>query len=165
MDENASPPLSYSPPPGPPPPPLTPPPVLAPASPLPPRRRRGWMIFALVLLVLLGISLLYNVGSFFSKNLVHGKSLHARSVGPKLEEVIIEENDAANKLAVVEIEGIITSRNMEQGGYSLVDLIKAQLKHAEEDDKVKAVILKVDSPGGEVLASDEINRAISDFQK
>jgi len=45
-----------------------------------------------------------------------------------------------------------------------VDVIKAQLKRAEEDDKVKAVILKVDSPGGEVLASDEINRAIADFQ-
>jgi protease-4 len=39
------------------------------------------------------------------------------------------------------------------------------LKRAEEDDKVKAVLLKVDSPGGEVLASDEICRAIGDFQK
>jgi protease-4 len=47
----------------------------------------------------------------------------------------------------------------------MVDVIKAQLKRAEEDDKVKAVILKVDSPGGEVLASDEINRKIAEFQK
>ena len=38
----------------------------------------------------------------------------------------------------------------------MVDVIKAQLKRAEEDDRVKAVILKVDSPGGEVLASDDI---------
>ena len=53
---------------------------------------------------------------------------------------------------------------MDQGGYNMVDVIKAQLKRAEEDDKVKAVILKVDSPGGEVLASDEISRAIGDFQ-
>jgi protease-4 len=43
--------------------------------------------------------------------------------------------------------------------------VKAQLKRAEEDEKVKAVILKVDSPGGEVLASDEIYREVSDFQK
>ena len=47
----------------------------------------------------------------------------------------------------------------------MVELIKAQLKRAEEDSKVKAVILKVDSPGGEVLASDEIYRAIADFQR
>jgi protease IV len=47
----------------------------------------------------------------------------------------------------------------------MVDLIKAQLKRAEEDDHVKAVILKVDSPGGEVLASDDIYRLIANFQK
>ena len=62
------------------------------------------------------------------------------------------------------MDGLITSRAIDQGGYSMVDVIKAQLKRAEEDDKVKAVILKVDSPGGEVLASDEISRAISEFQ-
>ncbi len=47
----------------------------------------------------------------------------------------------------------------------MVDVIKAQLDRAKADDKrVKAVILKVDSPGGEVLASDQINQAITDFQ-
>jgi protease-4 len=46
----------------------------------------------------------------------------------------------------------------------MVDVIKAQLDRAKGDDRVKAVILKVDSPGGEVMASDEINKAIADFQ-
>jgi len=64
----------------------------------------------------------------------------------------------------VEVNGIITGRAIDQGGYSMVEVIKAQLKRAGEDDKVRAVILKVNSPGGEVLASDEIARAISDFQ-
>jgi protease-4 len=75
-----------------------------------------------------------------------------------------EDNDAVNKIAVIEVEGIITSRVIDQGGYSMVEIIKAQLKRAEDDNKVKAVLLKVDSPGGEVLASDEINRAIGDFE-
>ncbi len=122
------------------------------------------MAFALILLVLLGLSGLYNVRNLAS-TLLHGKSPRARSVGPRLEEVITEDNDAADKIAVVEIDGIITSRLMEQGGYNMVDIIKAQLKRAEDDHKVKAVILKVDSPGGEVLASDEIYRAIDDFQE
>ncbi len=122
------------------------------------------MAFALILLVLLGLSGLYNVRNLAS-GLLHGKSPRARSVGPRLEEVMTEDNDAADKIAVVEIEGIITSRLMEQGGYNMVDIIKAQLKRAEDDHKVKAVILKVDSPGGEVLASDEIYRAIDDFQE
>ncbi len=122
------------------------------------------MAFALILLVLLGLSGLYNVRNLAS-GLLHGKSPRARSVGPRLEEVMTEDNDAADKIAVVEIAGIITSRLMDQGGYSMVDIIKAQLKRAEDDHKVKAVILKVDSPGGEVLASDEIYRAIDDFQE
>ena len=121
------------------------------------------MIFALVVLVLLGISVLFNVGHLM-RGLVPMRVARMHSTGPRLEEVIKEDNDAASKIAVIEVDGIITSRALDQGGYSLVDVIKAQLKRAEEDNKVKAVILKVDSPGGEVLASDDISRAIADFQ-
>jgi protease-4 len=170
MDETA-PPTSYTPqadapPPAasPPPPPLTPPPVIVPPRPTPrPRRRYGWMIFALILLVLLGISVLSNLGHYVGN--FTSKVTRARTVGPRLEEIVTEDNDASSKIAVVNVDGIITSRSLDQSGYSIVDVIKAQLKRAEEDDKVKAVILKVDSPGGEVLASDEINRNIAQFQK
>ena len=122
------------------------------------------MIFSIVLLLLLGFSFLLNVGHMFG-SLVHGKGRVTRTVGPKLEEVVFEENDSANKIAIVEITGIIGSRAIDQSGYSMVDVVKAALKNAEDDEHVKAVLLKVDSPGGEVLASDEIYRAIADFQK
>lgn len=123
------------------------------------------MVLAIVLFVLLLFSGLSNV-RHYANNLVRGKttSYGTRTSGPKLEEVITEDHDANNKIAVVEINGIISSRALDQGPYSMVDLIKAQLKRAAEDDRVKAVILKVNSPGGEVLASDEINREIKDFQ-
>jgi protease-4 len=121
------------------------------------------MVFALVLLVLLGISLLANLGHLLN-GFAPMKVARANSVGPRLEEAVSEDNSAASKIAVIEVNGIITSRSLDQGGYNMVDVVKAQLKRAEEDDKVKAVILKVDSPGGEVLASDEISRAIADFQ-
>ena len=75
------------------------------------------------------------------------------TVGPRLEEVETEDNSASSKIAVIPVTGIITGQAIDQGGFNMVDVIKAQLKRAEEDDKVKAVILKVDSPGGEVLAS------------
>jgi protease-4 len=164
MEENAPPPSYTTPPAAPPPPPLTPPPVIVPPASTPPRRRgRGWMIVALVLLVLLGISVLANMSHFLS-GLVPMKTARSNSVGPRLEEVSTEDNGAASKIAVIGVEGIITDRALDQGGYNMVDVIKAQLKRAEEDDKVKALILKVDSPGGEVLASDEISRAIADFQ-
>jgi len=118
------------------------------------------MIVAILLLVLLGFSMLLNIGLFSGGS--HGRRV-SRTVGPKLDEVLTEDNDAAAKVAVIEVRGIITSRQSD-GGFSMVDLVKAQLKRVEEDEKIKAVILKVDSPGGEVLASDEIYRAINDFQ-
>jgi protease IV len=158
MEEN-TPPFSSSPPP--PPPPIIVPPAARPA----PRRGRGWMIFALILLLLLGISLLFNLGSAL-QNLARGKSIaYPRTSGPRLEEMVREDNNAVSKIAVIEVGGVISDQTIDQSGNSMVDLIKAQLKHAEEDEHVKAVILKVDSPGGEVLASDDIYRLIADFQK
>jgi protease IV len=121
------------------------------------------MIFAIVLLVLLGISMLANLGHLLN-SFVPMRVAHVNTIGPRLEEAVVEDNGASSKIAVVEVNGIIMSRALDQSGYGMVEVIKAQLKRAEEDDKVKAVILKVDSPGGEVLASDEISRAIADFQ-
>ena len=121
------------------------------------------MIFALVILVFLGISLLFNLGHFM-RGFVPMKVSRVHTSGPRLEEVVTLDNDAPVKIAVVDVDGIITSRVIDQGGYSMVNVIKAQLDRAGEDARVKAVILKVDSPGGEVLASDEISRAIKQFQ-
>ena len=157
MEENSPPPITTPPP---------PPPLIAPPAPgqRPPRRGRGWMVLAIVLFVMLAISVLYNIGNF-AGNLLHGRGVnYARTVGPRLEEAVYEDNDSGNKIAIIEVDGIITGRVIDQGGYSLVDLIKAQLRRAEDDDRVKAVLLKVDSPGGEVMASDDIYRALKDFQ-
>src|SRR3569832_957940 len=122
------------------------------------------MVFALILLVLLGFSMLFNLGNFARHLLGGGSANYTRTVGPRLDEVVYEDNDAASKIAVIEVDGINTGRVIDQGGFSIVDLIKAQLHRAEQDDRVKAVLLKVDSPGGEVLASDDIYRLIKDFQ-
>jgi protease-4 len=154
-------------PPSAPPPSFTPPPVIAPPLPPKPRKGRGWMIFAIILLVLLFISLFGNLTQFVSRMLSFNngfKPSMARDIGPKLEECVLEDNDARNKIAVVEVDGIITSHEADPAGNSMVDVIKAQLNRAKDDSRVRAVILKVDSPGGEVMASDQINRVITDFQ-
>jgi len=150
----------------PPPPAFTPPPVISP-PPAKPRRGRGWMIFAIILLVLLFISLFGNLTQFVSRMLTFNNGLRpsmARDIGPKLEECILEDNDARNKIAVIEVDGIITSHDADPAGNNMVDVIKAQLDRAKEDSRVKAVILKVDSPGGEVMASDQINKLFAKFQ-
>lgn len=121
------------------------------------------MIFAIILLVLLGLSLLVNFRHAASV-ITTGRTRPYHSYGPRLEEVIIKESTSANKIAVVPIEGIISGEAVDQGGFSMVSVVKEELKRAERDRDVKAVLLKVNSPGGEVLASDEIANAIEEFQ-
>ena len=154
--------------PGAPPPPVSPPPPIITPPPSPKSRKGlGWMIFAIILLVLLLVSLLGNFTQFISHALSFNRGFTpgiTREVGPRLEECLLKDNDADDKIAVVRVDGIITSSIVDQAGNNLVDVIKAQLNRAKKDKHVKAVILKVDSPGGEVLASDEINKAIKKFQ-
>jgi len=120
------------------------------------------MILAIVLFVLLLASLAGNV-THFIENTFMMKLSREQAVGPKLDEVVLEDNDSHNKVAVIRVEGIISSQ-FDDDGYDQVELIKEQLAHADEDKHVKAVVLKVDSPGGEVLASDDIAKAIAHFQ-
>ena len=146
------------------PPPVTPPPLIAPAPAPRPRGGRGWMILAIILIVCLGFSLILNFGQF-ANGMGSVSGVRHRHAGPRLDETLLEDNGASAKIAVIDLDGIITSRAMDQSGFTMVDLIKAQLERAKEDSHVKAVVLRVDSPGGEVLASDEIYRIMGDFQK
>jgi len=124
------------------------------------------MIVAIVLLIFLCISLFGNFSQWVSGMMpMKMARVGGAQSGPRLDETILEDNDSANKIAVIDVDGIITSRAMDQGGLTMVKLIKEQLKRAGEDHRVKAVLLRVDSPGGEVLASDEIYQLIMDFQK
>jgi protease-4 len=148
--------------------PPPPPPVITPSPTPKPRRSRGWMIFAIILLVLLVISLFGNFAWVVSQALNFKGGLGngiSREVGPSLDECLLKDNDASSKIAVITVDGIISGQTMDQAGNNLIDIIQAQLDRAKDDHRVKAVILKVDSPGGEVLASDEIYREIKDFQK
>lgn len=140
--------------------PLPLPPVIAPPPPVKEKRGgRGWMTLAVIALVLLGVTWTHSIVHFFA-----GMAHSGRSSGGHLDEVVVEDNGAKDKIAVVDVTGIIAGHDMEGSGQSMVKSIKDQLDHAAEDDAVKAVLLRVDSPGGEVLASDEINHAIRSFQ-
>jgi protease IV len=152
------------------PPAFTSPPVITPPPPPKPRKSRGWMIFAIILLVLLFISVFGNLTQFVAHTFTGGSAFSsdtfgtARDMTPRLDEFYLKNNHAANKIAVIPVDGIISSDSADPSGNTMVDVIQAQLDRAKADDRVKAVILKVDSPGGEVMASDQISRAIIDFQ-
>jgi len=112
--------------------------------------------------VLLGFSLLINLGSFLG-GMTTVSTSYRHGAGPRLDEVVLEEHHGSTKIAVIPIEGVI-SGSLNRGGHSMVEVIRAQLDRAADDSDVKGVVLRVDSPGGEVLASDDIARYIRKFQ-
>jgi protease-4 len=150
------------------PPPPPPPPIIVAPQPSRPRKSRGWMIFAIILVVLLCLSLFGN----FAQSISHAIGFRnnftpvtgTQSAGPQLEEAMLKDNDSSDKIAVITVDGIITGHQADQSGNDMVEVIKAELEKAKKDSSVRAVILKVDSPGGEVLASDDIYKAIRKFE-
>ncbi len=121
------------------------------------------MVLALVLLALLGVSLLGHLASFVG-GLMSWGGASSRS-GLPLQEVVVENEGARDKIAIVDVEGMIFGGYLAPGDGSMVEVIAEQLRRAGKDDRVCAVILRVNSPGGEVLASDEIARAVREFQE
>ncbi len=59
-------------------------------------------------------------------------------------------------VAVMHIDGVIAGTGSPVDGYITPESFKDLLDQAEEDDAVKAIVLRVDSPGGTVAASEEI---------
>lgn len=121
------------------------------------------MILSFLLAVVVVVLLLSNLARSSMGWAMGGKV--GRQSGHWLEEVTTESNGSDYKIAIIDVDGIITSMGVGHHGRNMVDLIDDQLRMAARDSSVKAVILKVDSPGGEVMASDDISKAILDFQE
>lgn len=68
-------------------------------------------------------------------------------------ESAIPFNDSDNRIAVIVSEGTIEGAKASSGNIGSDDFI-AELRKARDDKKVKAIVLRIDSPGGSSLASD-----------
>lgn len=86
-----------------------------------------------------------------------------------LEEKTLE-GKGKNKILLIDISGVITSERKSSftgldSGPDPVSRIKEELDKAAQDKKIKAVILKINSPGGTVTASDIIYREILQYKE
>jgi protease-4 len=86
----------------------------------------------------------------------------------KLRETVVE-GEGRSKIALIEIEGVLreVARPTRLGlgeHESPVARVRAQLDKAAEDDAVKAVVLRIHSPGGTATASDIIYGEIQRFK-
>jgi len=143
-------------------------PPLAPLSPdrwpppPPPRRGRlflgcclgalgavGLAVAGLFGVIGLGVALIEDDGAGFT-TIGRNSKVH--------EEVIGGCEKAKDKIAVIDVKGLIMAERLYDGA-SAVNICEA-LKAAADDPAVRAVVLDMNTPGGEITASDEIHQAV-----
>ncbi len=80
----------------------------------------------------------------------------------RFRETVLERGGKGErgKIVVIALRGVISSSLPGSIGDSMVDDLRYALEQAREDENVRAVVLEIDSPGGEVTASDVIYNAV-----
>jgi len=86
-----------------------------------------------------------------------------------LEEETLEGKGRA-KILMIDVSNVITDQPKRHAfglieEESTVARVKAELDKAKDDDRVKAILLRIDSPGGGVTASDDLYGEIVRFKK
>ena len=81
---------------------------------------------------------------------------------PRFREILLQRGmrGSFDKIAVITMRGLISSSLPGSVTDSMVDDMRAALQQARDDSRVKAIVLEIDSPGGEVTASDAIYSAV-----
>lgn len=120
--------------------------------------RKSWIITALLALALLG-TLLSRCREI--------EADYPRDEAPKLDETW-SSGSGNIKVARISLDGVIM-RAEEEGFFAarsdMVESILTQVRAAERDPEMRAIILEVNSPGGGVTPSDEIYNALCGFRK
>ena len=160
--------------------PMTPLPKAAPAD--QPKRSgcagKGCLIASLAALVILavsGIALVFIIGllGIISEKISEFENTESSAFqytsARNFKEIYVEGYDSVqtkNKIALINVNGVIVSED--SGSYydtAVSSYIRAQLRKAANDPAVKAVIINLNTPGGEVTASDEIYEEILRVRK
>ena len=88
--------------------------------------------------------------------------VHVEEPLPRFREVVIERGSrgVSDRIALITLRGLISSSIPGNVSDSMVDDLRLALQQARDDNRVKAIVLEIDSPGGEVTASDQIYNAV-----
>lgn len=128
-------------------------------------KKSGCVIIALFLAVC--VSLFFNLVLGAMVGLKGGRPVAGRVLKEKTfeEQILVEGKDSGQKIAVIPLEGIIAFGQPGSLGEDMVEDFQAALKQALADKEVKAVVVSVDSPGGEITASDVLYNSLKNFSK
>ena len=125
---------------------------------------KGCLIAIVVVGVLCFLGLIVFIGLFIAAGTASVTGGALSSDVYHFQEVTVGGSYGAPKVVCIPVEGVIYGSSMSLAELSPAALITAQLKKAHEDDRVRGVILLVDSPGGGITASDILYREVREFR-
>lgn len=113
------------------------------------------------LLLVMLLFVIFNGCTLFNINV-------APSLGPLKEKTV--SGEGGDKVLLIDIKGVISNKKEVsalgvQMNVGLVDRVRETLKKAEKDEDVKALILRINTPGGTVTSSDIIYHEIKTFKE
>ncbi len=133
--------------------PEPPPPAVLPVRyPPPPYRRSGprlSIIFIILLLLALVLSVLFN----FALLGIRGLGSSDSTVQERFHS---GKATATNKIAIVRVDGVLME--------GMITFAQKQIDRAVKDSNVKAVVLRIESPGGSITASDDLYKRLLDLR-
>src|SRR5688572_30829063 len=107
--------------------------------------------FGIILVLALTVSLILNI---VLSGLLCGRGAGEAKPPKRFEETLVQvpasgDPDKAARIVQIDVTGIICNDWL-LGGESVVSRTKRALQQALDDRRVKAIVLRIDSPGGEV---------------
>jgi protease-4 len=115
------------------------------------------IIIIIILIACAGVCILF--GSVFSE-------YDLSSIGEAEKETLVQGGD--DKIVVIDIEGLIMDTDSESdlwgSSYASSGKISKYIDSAIDDPDIKAIILSMDTPGGDVYASDIIYNKVKEAQ-
>ena len=142
-------------------PPVIPSNPAKPQRPVPQKKGRGWMWFSFFLL----FCMLCGGGGFFMLAGMIGAAAGDLETNPTYDKQTVRNKGSENDLALIDLNGMIASFAVDANGHNQVQSLKRQFKWANNDASVEAILFRINSPGGEVLASDEIADIVRESDK
>jgi len=123
----------------------------SPAAPKAKRPRTGWKILAGIVV---GLSILGNIVLILM--VVGLFMLFTAGQEDVFVEQVVRPGPRTEKIAIISLDGIIDDRQAR-------DVYK-QLRTASKDPHIKGLIIRIDSPGGTIAASDEIYNELLNYR-
>jgi protease IV len=131
--------------------------------------RKRWIALAIATALFIFSALMSFVTSVFTSDFEKWSEGFFAQVNEEFAEEIIEEGNEFKKIVVLEVNGVIQETEevgslFGTAGYNHQAFLK-MIEQAKNDDAVKAIVLRVNSPGGGVVESAEIHDKLSDLKK